>query len=248
MMEGSNIFRFKKFAVTQLRCAMKVGTDGVLLGSWTKVKATDVRALDVGTGTGIIALMLAQRSGCMIDAIDIDRDAFDECEENFARSEWGQRLKCYHVGLQDFIPEEKGVYDLIVSNPPFFIDAYKSGTDARNVARHINERLTFDELVDNVKRLLKPEGRFSVILPVKEGNIFIELGEKKGLFCNKIMRVKTKEGKLEKRLMLEMGQMRGRVVAKEMIIHDAEGNYSREFVRLTQDFYTHFPVREVMSE
>lgn len=246
MNESNEVFRFKQFAIKQDRCAMKVGTDGVLLGAWVEVNGNDKKVLDIGTGTGIIALMVAQKCECMIDAIEIDADAFAQAAENFKESKWAKRLRSFNAGLQNFLPAEDGAYDLIVSNPPFFMDAYKTGNDARNIARHINESLTFDELIEHVVRLLKRTGRFCVIMPVKEGNMFIELCEKKNLFCNKITRVKTKTEKQDKRLLLEMGFERKEIGGGELLIHDMKGNYSEAFVALTKDFYTHFPVREGM--
>lgn len=240
-------FSFKHFVVHHDKCAMKVGTDGVLLGAWSCVKGA-VEILDVGTGTGVLALMMAQRCEALIDAVDINESAYLQARDNFLLSTWSKRLRVYHVSLQDFVVGNEGEYDLIISNPPFFIDAMKGGSDARNIARHINETLTFEELAEGVLSLLKPDGRFCVILPVKEGNLFLEICERAGLYYNKITRVRTKADKHEKRLLLEMSKKRKAIVSDELVIHNEDGSYSKEFVELTKDFYTHFPVRSVKLE
>lgn len=242
MTTDETAFRFKHFTVKHDQCAMKVGTDSVLLGAWTDVRNA-LNILDAGAGTGVLALMLAQKCGAAIDALDINESAFLQARENFMESNWHERLKVYHVSLQDFANGSDKKYDLIISNPPFFIDAMKTGSDARNIARHINETITFEELAEGIFTLLKPEGRFCVILPVKEGNLFIEICAKKGLFYNRITRVRTKADKHEKRLLLEMSYRRKNIVSDELVIHNEDGGYSKEFIELTKDFYTHYPVR-----
>lgn len=239
-------FSFKYFAVRHDQCAMKVGTDSVLLGAWTDT-GNALTILDVGAGTGVLALMMAQKCDALIEGLDINESAFLQAKDNFSESRWHERLKVYHVSLQDFVSWADMKYDLIISNPPFFIDASKAGSNARNIARHINESLTFEELAEGVITLLKPEGRFCVILPVKEGNLFIEICEKKGLFYNRITRVRTKADKHEKRLLLEMSFKRKNIVSDELVIHNEDGGYSKEFMELTKDFYTHYPVRNLQE-
>jgi len=229
-------FHFKQFVVKQDRCAMKVGTDGVLLGAWVQTgKAKKI--LDIGTGTGLIALMLAQKSAAQIDAIEIDRDAYEQAKENFENSRWASRLHVFHKPLQQyaFLPIEK--YDLIISNPPFFSDAYKAPSEARNVARHTDHTLSFDDLIDGVKKLLQPRGKLFVILPSKEGGCFIELAAKKNLFVHRLTRVKTKIDKHEKRLLIEMGFERMPVSENDFVIQEEDLSFTKEYIELTKDFY-----------
>ncbi len=239
-LRGEGTFKFKIFEVKQDKCAMKVGTDGVLLGAWTPING-DSTVLDIGTGTGLIALMLAQRSNAFIDAIEIDSAAYNQAEENFKYSPWSDKIRAFHTPLQDF-EFNTGKYDLIVSNPPYFINAHKSESDTRNMARHTNETLTFEELIYSVSLLLKPEGRFCLILPIMEGGIFIDICEKKGFFCNKITRVKTKADKAAKRMLLELSRVKAeKTLSDELIISEEEGSYTKSYIDLTKDFYTHYP-------
>lgn len=159
------MFRFKQFAVRQDRCPMKVGTDGVLLGAWAEVRPGDRRMLDVGTGTGLIALMLAQRSAAWITAVDIDVECATQAAENFAASPWADRLDAVSVAVQRYDPVEK--FDLIVSNPPYYVDSLLSPDEGRNTARHA-AGLPFGELAAAVVRLLAPGGRFALVLPPVE--------------------------------------------------------------------------------
>lgn len=228
-------FHFKQFTVFQDRCAMKVGTDAVLLGSW--VSAQDAsRVLDIGTGTGVIALMIAQKSNALIDAIDIDESAFAQANENFHDSPWAPKLTCCHVSFQNFANENFPRYDLIVTNPPYFHHASKPLIESRINARH-SEVLTFDELVSGVKNLLLPEGRFCVILPCKEGMEFLEKAQRKGLFCHHLLRIKTRADKNEKRLIMQFGFHFGILTEEEIIIQDEEGNFTKEYIDLTRDYY-----------
>ncbi len=237
-----DVFVFKHFDVKHGQCAMKVGTDGVLLGAWADTKANYI--LDIGTGTGILALMMAQKcQNAIIDAIDIDKNAYLQAKENFERSIWSRRLNVFNSSLQDFTTNRERKYDLIICNPPFFIHASKAGNFARSIARHINESLTFDELIDGVKGLLTLDGRLFIILPVKEGGIFIDLCERKNLFCNKIVRVRTKQSKEAKRLLMEISLVRKHMICNEIIIHNDDGSYSSEYAKLTEEFYTHLPER-----
>jgi tRNA1Val (adenine37-N6)-methyltransferase len=229
-------FHFKQFTIDQDRCAMKVGTDGVLLGAWVKVNEAK-SILDIGTGTGLIALMLAQKSDAIIDAIDIDKDAFEQAKKNVANSKWHSRIHIFHSSLQEFSNSSKDKYDLIVSNPPFFSDAYKAGTEARNIARHTDETLSFDDLISGVKKLLTSGGKFCVILPFKEGNDFIEKSQANDLPIQKLTRVKTKSDKQEKRLMIEFGFQKSNPVEDDIIIQEEDLTFTKEYIELTKDYY-----------
>lgn len=229
-------FHFKQFTINQDRCAMKVGTDGVLLGAWVNVSHAK-KILDIGTGTGLIALMLAQKSKGHIDAIDIDKDAFEQAKENIKNSQWQNRVSIFHSSLQQFAHNAKSKYDLIVSNPPFFADAYKAGTEARNIARHTDETLSFDDLINGVITLLHPSGKFCVILPFKEGTDFIEKAASNNLSVQKLTRVKTKIEKQEKRLLIEFGFEKITPVENDMVIQEEDLSFTKDYIELTNDYY-----------
>lgn len=229
-------FHFKQFTIHHDKCAMKVGTDGVLLGAWTTIQS-ETKILDIGTGTGLIALMLAQKSSALIDAIEIDRDSFEEAGKNIAASPWHTRIKIYHTSLQDFEKTAGNKYDLIVSNPPFFSDAYKAPDEARNIARHTNESLSFDDLLNGVTSLLESEGRFCAIFPCKEGTDFIERSKSNNLFVQKLTRVKTKIEKQEKRLLIEFGFKEIIPAINDMVIQEEDLSFTREYIELTKDYY-----------
>ena len=162
------MFQFKQFSIQQDRCAMKIGTDGVLLGAWCPVGHHPFSILDVGAGTGVIALMLAQRSSAeQIDAIEIEEEAYEQCVDNFENSPWGDRLFCFHAGLDEFMDEPEDEYDLIVSNPPFYTDDYKSEDAARDLARFV-DALPFEDLIEAASLLLSEKGVLAVIIPFKE--------------------------------------------------------------------------------
>ena len=228
-------FHFKQFTVHQDKCGMKVGTDAVLLGSWVKVE-NENSILDIGSGTGVISLMLAQKCFVNIDSIDIDENAFQQSRENFLISPWFDRLNCTHISIQEFSLNYPNKYDLIVTNPPYFHHASKPSEESRLNARH-GDLLTFDELLDGVKKLLSPEGRFCVILPCKEGIEFLDKAQRKGLFCNHLIRIKTKADKNEKRLIMEFRFHFGKIEEDEIIIQEEDGSYTQEYIDLTHDYY-----------
>jgi len=237
---SQNDFQFKQFLVQQERCAMKVGTDGVLLGAWVKA-GNAKRILDIGTGTGLIALMLAQKSNASIDAIDIDENAYLQAEENFKSSPWPERLNAIHTSIQEFTSHTPIRYDLIISNPPYFIGAHPAPSEARNVARHMDESLSIEELASCVKKLLLPQGRFCVILPFMEGVKFLEYAESHGLYANYLTKVKTKVEKQEKRMMMEFELERKDLVEDELVIQEEDLTFSEQYVELTKEYYLGLP-------
>ena len=185
-----SIFQFKQFAVNQDQCAMKIGTDGVLLGAWAPIDTRPNSILDIGTGTGIIALMLAQRCDAQqIDALEIDENAYENAVDNFESSPWSDRLFCFHAGLDEFVEEPEDEYDLIVSNPPFYVEDYRSENHQRDLAR-FQEAMPFEDLVEAASLLLSENGVFAVIIPFKEEENFLELAKEYELFPIKITRVK----------------------------------------------------------
>jgi tRNA1Val (adenine37-N6)-methyltransferase len=233
------MFKFKQFTIQQDRCAMKVGTDGVLLGAWAPLENHPFSILDIGAGTGLIALMLAQRSTAeQIDAIEIEDEAYEQAVENFEDSPWGDRLFCYHAGLDEFVDEmEDEEYDLIVSNPPFYSEDYSSGNAERDMARQVAS-LPFSDLAEAASLLLSGEGIFALILPHKEEEGFIKLAEEYSLFPYKITRVKGTPQSEIKRSLLAFKKMKPEVIdINELIIETARHQYTPEYTALTQDFY-----------
>jgi len=230
-------FKFKQFTLNQDRCAMKIGTDGVLLGAWTSLKNLPASILDIGAGTGLIALMLGQRSSAeIIDAIEIDDEAYEQCVENFEASPWGDRLFCYHAGLDEFVDEIEGQYDLIVSNPPFYSEEVTSGNTSRDVARQ-NQSLPFDVLLKSVSVLLSPTGVFSTIIPYKEEKAIIDLALQVGLYPQRITKVKGNPSSEIKRSLLEFSFSENEVMEDELTIEIERQQYTPEYIALTKEFY-----------
>ncbi len=229
-------FRFKQFVIYQDRCAMKVGTDGVLLGAWTACEQAKT-ILDIGAGTGLISLMLAQRSSAQIDAVEIDEEAVLQAQENVQASPWVDRVKVFTSSVQDFVKESARKYDLIVSNPPYFHNSQKSPKHARTKARHTDE-LPFGDLLESAKQLLEVDGRLEVVLPVEEGEIFITKAIELGFFCAKRINVIPKPNANPKRLLLSFALQE--VVCEEgslMIETETRHQYSDEFKAMTKEFY-----------
>lgn len=231
-------FQFKQFSLEQDRTAMKIGTDGVLLGAWTPVEKNIFSILDIGTGTGIIALMLAQRSSAsQIDALEIDENAFEQATDNFENSPWNDRLFCFHAALDEFVEEPEDEYDLIVSNPPFYSEDYKSSNDQRDLAR-FQDAMPFEDLVEAADLLLSENGIFSVIIPFKEEENFLALAKKYKLFPLKITRVKGTPTTETKRSLLAFSRNENRTLrVDELIIETARHIYTPEYTALTKDFY-----------
>lgn len=216
---------------------MKVGTDGVLLGAWSPLKNTPYSILDIGTGTGVIALMLAQRSNAaQIDAMEIDDDAYEQAVDNFENSPWGDRLFCYHAGLDEFMEEPEDEYDLIVSNPPFYTEDYTSGDEQRDKAR-FTASLPFEDLIEAADLLLSENGVFCVIIPFKEEDNFVALAKEFDLFPFKITRVKGTPTTEIKRSMIAFSRNKREITTDELIIETARHEYTPEYIALTKDFY-----------
>jgi tRNA1Val (adenine37-N6)-methyltransferase len=232
-------FAFKQFYIRHARSAMKVGTDGVLLGAWADVEGMQ-HALDIGAGSGLIAIMLAQRAAAAhIDAVEIDEAAADEAAENMASSPFGDRLRCFPLPIQDFVPPPPmGQYDLVVSNPPFFSGGVLSFNESRKVVRH-TVKLPHNELLLAVQRLLAPQGRFCLILPLLEGLRFEELALQYGLYVNRRCSVHPREGQPVNRLLLQFTLRRPAAITEEKLaIYQAESqSWTHAYCELTRDFY-----------
>ena len=232
---SNNYFKFKQFTVWYDRCAMKVGTDGTLLGSWAPVNSVR-KVLDIGTGTGLIALMIAQRQPlCHVDAIDIDAEAVSQACSNVAESPFHDRIK---VELQDIVTMDSGVaYDLIVCNPPFFQNSLRSPNESRSFARH-NVALSFEVLCQKAYELLQDEGLFCVVIPTDVRDGFIREATGARLFVKEQLDVCTKKGKHPKRVLLSFSKKIEETPSRgTLYMMDEHGVYTDEYRNLTGGFY-----------
>ena len=230
-------FQFKQFSVAQDRCEMKVGTDAVLLGAWSALDHMPNTILDIGSGTGILALIMAQRSTAeLIDALEIDADAYEQCVYNFETSDWGDRLFCYHASLDEFVGEIEDTYDLIISNPPFYTDHFKSRNEARNKAR-FEDALPFEELLTSVSKLLSVTGQLNVIIPFSEEINFISLAKNVDLYPIRILRVRGLEESPVKRSLISFTFQENKIEVSELTIEITRHHYTHDYINLTKDFY-----------
>lgn len=230
-------FKFKQFTIHQDRCAMKIGTDGVLLGAWVPIDTSVNSILDIGTGTGVIALMAAQRSDAeIIDALEIDTEAYEQAVENFEASPWGDRLFCYHASFQEFFEEIENQYDVLISNPPFYTADYKTSDAQRDLAR-FQDALPFEHLLVGASRLLSDHGKLAIILPFKEEERVIEIGEQVNLFPQKITRVRGNAASEVKRSMMLFSFIQTECEIDELVIENSRHQYTDAYIDLTKDFY-----------
>lgn len=233
----SKPFRFKQFSVAQDQCAMKIGTDAVLLGAWANLESQPNSILDIGAGTGILALMMAQRSTAeLIDALEIDPAAYEQCVTNFEASDWSDRLFCYHAALNEFTEEIEDLYDLIISNPPFYTTPFKTENEVRNKAR-FEDAMPFNKLLKSVAKLLSPNGNFNVIIPFSEELSFIEMAAKQALYPSKILHIRGQKSSPLKRSLMCFTFKKQIVEKEELTIEIARHQYTKEYMTLTKDFY-----------
>ena len=228
-------FHFKHFSLYHHRSTMKVGTDAVLLGRWVEVRATDY-VLDIGTGCGILPLMLAQKGVAHVDAVDIDEASFEEAKTNFEASQWRDLLQAHCANIVDFQTDKR--YDLIISNPPFFNRSYKCEADRKNRARHTDETLPYASLCREVGRLLKPDGRFALVRPLNESVDFLKVAEHTGLFLQKRMTIVPIAEREPNRVNLELGFSPCDVVKEEMfVIRGADNRFTQQYTEFLKDYY-----------
>lgn len=228
-------FHFKHFSLNHDRSTMKVGTDAILLGAWMDVKPTDW-VLDIGTGCGVLPLMLAQRGIAKVHAVDLDEASALEAAENFQASQWSRQLFAFHADVRKFTMQ--CAYDLIISNPPFFINSFKCDADRRNQARHNDISLTFNDLIASVRRLLKSDGRFALVLPERESQEFLPLAEQGNLFLYRKENIVPIEGKSPNRVNLELRYGKPQTInTSELIIRHEDGSFTEEYDKRVSDFY-----------
>jgi tRNA1Val (adenine37-N6)-methyltransferase len=232
--KAKDIFNFKKFSVKHDRCTHKVGTDAVLLGAWTDIHNAN-RILDVGTGSGVIALMLAQRTQqeTVIDGIDISIKDCEQATENIHDSPWPRKVRITHVAMQVF---ESEPYDLIVSNPPYFIDSTKPPAQERTKARH-TEVLPPYELLLHAKRLLSPVGKLCLVLPTEEAKKFIALATTHGWYCTRFCEFRARANKPIERVLFQLQQHKQEIVNDSLILYEQGETWAEAYKNLTRDFY-----------
>lgn len=241
----SKSFQFKQFTVEQDRTAMKIGTDGILLGAWAKVENA-FSVLDIGAGTGVIALMIAQRTEAeTVDAIELDEDAYEQCVDNFENSPWGDRLFCYHASLEEFSEEmDEEKYDLILSNPPFFQPpTAKDNSEEEDVVSNSRKKarfydsLPFEELIEYASGLLSDFGSLAVIIPYSEEEKFLQLAADVNLFPNRITRVRGNKDASVKRSLLQLSFSKTEPEKNEIILEINRHEYTQEYINLVKEFY-----------
>ena len=232
----SSPFQFRHFNVAHSKSTMKVGTDAILLGSWASLP-TDGNFLDIGTGSGVIALMLAQKSeNARITAIDIDENSINEARGNFKNSPWQNRLIAHHSSLQDFAVNYDEKFDHIVSNPPFFAGHQTSIYPSRTKSRH-TVYLNHGEFLILCGNLMHDESKLSVIIPTMLSDHFFNIAADQGLFATRILKVKPKAGQNSNRMLIEFCKIKASASAAELFIYSSDGSYTEEYQQLTEDFY-----------
>jgi len=235
MATHNHFFRFKQFTIDQEHCAMKVSTDGVILGAWTEPGDAST-ILDIGTGTGLIAIMLAQKSKSSIDAVEIEPHACSQAIENAENCPWKERITVTHSSFQEYSKHSNHKYDLIVTNPPFFSNSLKTPHNGRNLARH-NDILPPEALLAGVDRLLSPNGRFCLILPCIESSLFMVDAALYNLYCTRKTYVKPTPKKSISRVLMELARERHKIQETDLIIQGEDGQYTENFALLTKEYY-----------
>ena len=234
-MTDARPFHFKHFSLYHHRSTMKVGTDAILLGRWTEVKPTDV-VLDIGTGCGLLPLMLSQKGVAHVDAVDIDKASIDEATINFDASQWHEHLKAFCVDIVDFQTDKK--YDLIVSNPPFFNRFSKCDSERKSRARHNDAGLSYATICQEVGRLMQPDGRFALVLPADVSMEFLDTAERYGLYLHKRMTIIPIAGKEPNRVNLELSfEKCNNVFEETFIIRDADKRFTAQYNEFLKDYY-----------
>ncbi len=235
-MAHNNYFQFKQFKIIQEKAAMKVNTDGVLLGAWTNVEAVKT-VLDVGAGTGLISLMMAQRCNAQITGIEIEKNAAEEASENVQNSKWRNRIFIQNISFQHFADHTNSKFDLIVSNPPFFTNGVKNINPHLSMARH-NHMLPFADIIAGALKLLAETGTLALILPFDLAQEFVEKASRCALFLSRLTEVKPFPNKPPNRCLMEFGFEKINFEKSQMsVFSDLRNDYSLEFRNLASDFY-----------
>jgi tRNA1Val (adenine37-N6)-methyltransferase len=229
-------FAFKQFSIHQDQTAMKVTTDACILGAYTDVEGAK-RILDIGTGTGLLSLMLVQRSNANIDGIEIDKNAYNQAVTNINKSVFKNKIIIYHTSIQEFIT--KNLYDLIISNPPFFQNHLKSETQSRNNSLH-TDTLSFEDLLNSVLKFLSINGTFVVLLPAYQSSVFEQLAIPRELYPQKKLTTRHRKGSKILRIITTFGRIKKEIINEELLIKNPDESYTTDFQRLLKDYYLIF--------
>lgn len=236
---SDSYFRFKQFTINQAKSVFKVGTDGVLLGACAELYGAQ-RILDVGTGTGLIAIMVAQRSEAKIVALEPEINSFNEACENAAGSKWSDRISILNTGIQNYRPVDNLLYDIIITNPPYFKNSLRNPDTRKSLTRH-DDSLSSSELLEGTTRLLSDSGSLQLILPYTEGTLFIAEASTYELFCNRIIKVKPKPSGEIIRLIMKFERRRRSLYEKFLTIETGiRHNYTEEYREIMREFYLNF--------
>lgn len=234
---ANSFFEFKQFTIQQDSCAMKIGTDAVLLGAWSSFDKENgnCRILDIGTGTGILAIMAAQKNPtATVDAVEIDHEAFLQAKENIGNSPWKDNIHIAECDVSDFFTTQK--YDFIVSNPPYFEKSLKSPDVQRSVARH-TDTLSFDKLASSIKRLLNDEGKAYIILPAEAEDSMCSAAINHNLYLSHKANIITKDGQKAKRVIIVLRHNTSTYTEENITVRNSDGSYTEQYVKMTADFY-----------
>ncbi len=236
---SNNYFRFKQFTVYQNKAAMKVGVDAVTLGAYADLtKARSI--IDIGTGTGLLSLMAAQKSDAKITAIEIDKNSVEQAAENFQQSPWTKRISLMHISFQDFAKQSKTLFDAAICNPPYFNNSYQSPDKNRNKARQ-DVLLPLPDLFEGLKRVLKKEGCFYMIYPYLQKDNLLAISQYYQFYPFKILEIKPYENKKANRIIFGFSSNKKNIEKQVLIVRDLETQqYSRQYKDLTKDFYLNF--------
>ncbi|OOF39383.1 tRNA (adenosine(37)-N6)-methyltransferase TrmM [Rodentibacter mrazii] len=229
-------FTFKQFHINQQHCAMKVGTDSILLGAWVDI-AQVKNVLDMGSGTGLLALMLAQRSSldCLISAVELDPAAAQQAQGNIAHSPWQERINLIQADVRDFLHTSSETFDLIVANPPYFDQGVECKNEERELARYAKQS-HLDWLIWAAERLSET-GKISFVLPYEAAKT---LEKRTALYCIKQTEIISKVGKSSQRMLITFSKQPQNLLRDQIVIYDEENHYTNEFIALTKDFYLKF--------
>ena len=232
----SRPFFFKKFGLFHHRSTMKIGTDAIILGRWVEVSEND-DVLDIGTGCGLLPLMLAQKGIKSADAVEIDDESCEEAAQNFANSAWNSRLSAINNDVKDYAAKCSKKYDLIVSNPPFYFGDNIPEKAKKGLARHTNT-LSYKDLLQSVKKMLKPDGRFALVLPAIESKTFLKEAENQGFFLKKEMKIVPIEGKEPNRINMQLvvNQV-DKVETETFVLRNQDHSFTKDYKDFLKDFY-----------
>lgn len=228
-------FFFKKFGLFHHRSTMKIGTDAILLSRWVEVNPDD-EVLDIGTGCGLIPLMLSQKGIRHADAVEIDNDSFEEASLNFRNSAWAKQLTAYHEDVRIFADRKAEKYDLIVSNPPFFFGDNVPQKTKKSLARHTNT-LSYNDLLVAVRKMLKPQGRFALVLPAVEAVTFLKIASENGFFLQKEMKIIPIEGKECNRVNMQLVKYQTDTQEENFVLRHHDHNFTKEYKEFLKDYY-----------